>query len=137
MAEWVCLVQALFLLPWAALLLRTRGYRFSLQVFSLPDRAQREQIDPQSIQSAKSISRMVDIGARYGVYRANCLCRALVLIRLMHGRGMRGNLLLGARLEGEEFGAHAWVEYGGVGISDGESAGLRYKVFASRTGKSA
>jgi hypothetical protein len=44
-----------------------------------------------------------------------CLIRSLVLLRMLHGRGIPAQLVLGVRSRGE-FGAHAWVEHDGEAV---------------------
>jgi hypothetical protein len=54
-----------------------------------------------------------------------CLMRSLVLVGLLARRGAHGELVIGVRT-GEEFGAHAWVEYDGEPLLEpGESGSGR------------
>lgn len=78
---------------------------------------------------------MVDVAARYGPYRAKCLVRSLVLLRLMAQNGWRGELILGANLNSEEFGAHAWVQYQGEVVNDRVDVERDYGKFVGSTGK--
>ena len=43
---------------------------------------------------------------------SRCLTHALVLVSLLHRRGVAAAVVIGVR-PGEDFGAHAWVEHGG------------------------
>ena len=42
---------------------------------------------------------------------SRCLTQSLVLIGLLARRGVPAKLLIGVEATGEQFGAHAWVEY--------------------------
>jgi hypothetical protein len=44
-----------------------------------------------------------------------CLIRSLVVVRLLHRRGIPARLVVGVR-DDAGFGAHAWVEHGGFPV---------------------
>jgi hypothetical protein len=46
---------------------------------------------------------------------AKCLTQSLVLLKLLARRGVDARLVIAVK-PGEEFGAHAWLEYGGAPI---------------------
>lgn len=46
-------------------------------------------------------------------FDSRCLTRSLVLMRMLARRGVVCRLVIGVR-PGEAFGAHAWIEHGGV-----------------------
>ena len=72
-------------------------------------------LDPAVRRTALAVERAAD----YGVFRPNCLIRALALQRLLESRGFRGSTVrVGARLERGHFTAHAWVEYQGHVLGD-------------------
>jgi hypothetical protein len=48
---------------------------------------------------------------------SRCLMRALVLSGLLERRGIASALVIGVQ-PGERFGAHAWVEVGGLAVLD-------------------
>jgi transglutaminase superfamily protein len=48
---------------------------------------------------------------------SRCLVRSLVLLALLARRRIEARLVIGAR-QGPDFGAHAWVELGGVPLID-------------------
>jgi len=67
----------------------------------------------------RSIALAVERAAEYGLFRPNCLIRALALQRFLSAKGFRGSAIhAGARLEGGRFSAHAWVEYHGQVLGD-------------------
>jgi len=78
---------------------------------------------------ARRAARAVNIAARYGPYRANCLKRSLVLDRWLHRQGIESQLKLGAGLVEGDLSAHAWVEHGGVVLNDHKDVGKRFNVF--------
>lgn len=53
--------------------------------------------------------------------RPQCLARAVVLCLMLRGRGLGGRVRLGARLRGQRFQAHAWLEVAGQRLDVGES----------------
>ena len=74
------------------------------------------------------IALAIERAAAYGLFRPNCLVRALALHQLLAGKGFRGSAVhAGARLEGGRFIAHAWVEYKGHVLGDPD---WRVKKFA-------
>ncbi len=66
--------------------------------------------DPRSIERLR---RWVDAAANRHWTEMTCLRRALVLRRLLAGRGVASDLRLGVRREGESLTAHAWLDCGG------------------------
>jgi hypothetical protein len=65
---------------------------------------------------------------------SRCLRRSLVLLVLLQRRGIHGSLVIGVQ-PGEEFGAHAWVEYHGEPIlPDGNGDFSRLLEVESGTG---
>jgi len=72
-------------------------------------------VDPAVLRTALAVER----AAEYGVFRPNCLVRALALQRLLESRGFRGSTVrVGTRLQRGRFTAHAWVEYEGHVLGD-------------------
>ena len=51
---------------------------------------------------------------------ARCLPQAIAGYCLLRRAGLSGTLTLGARVEGERFEAHAWLESGGVTVTGGD-----------------
>ena len=82
----------------------------------------------KQIEQARQASRAVAIAARYGPYRANCLKRSLVLLRVLRRRGVICELKLGAHLEGGDLSAHAWVQHDGIVLNDDQDIGDRFAM---------
>src|SRR5947207_3055077 len=83
--------------------------------------------DPGVWRTALAVERAAD----YGVFRANCLIRAVALQRLLEARGFPGSAVrVGARVERGHFTAHAWVEYAGHVLGDRDWHVQRFTPFA-------
>jgi hypothetical protein len=127
--RWV-LLQALALLPLAALGLRLVGFRrlqewFARKAVSEPGAAG----VPEPASMAQATARMVAAAAREGPYRGNCLNQSLVLCWLLRQQGLAGQLRIGVRKELDGLDAHAWVEYAGAVLNDGGDIASRYAPF--------
>lgn len=63
-------------------------------------------------------ARAVQIAAKYGVFRPLCLTRAMALQAMLGRRGLHAAVRVGARRNGNQLEAHAWVELDGVVLGD-------------------
>jgi len=72
---------------------------------------------------------MVNIAAREGVYRPNCLGQSLVLWWLLRQEGIASELRIGVRKQARRFQAHAWVERSGVVLNDSDEVHKHYAPF--------
>jgi len=121
-SDWVELVRAQVALLQARFLVRTRGrgrlVRPASEGSAGEPRSQATgpgDLDPGVWRTALAVERAAD----YGVFRANCLIRAVALQRLLEARGFPGSAVrVGARVERGHFTAHAWVEYAGHVLGD-------------------
>jgi hypothetical protein len=130
------LAQAAFWLPTTSVLLRILGFKRTLAYFERGMSAVADQsIASEEIETARNVVRLINVAATHGLFRARCLQKSLVLVKFLNAQGMPSELKLGARMQGEEFGAHAWVECGGVVINDGEDVECRYPAFRSPAGQ--
>jgi Transglutaminase-like superfamily len=77
-------------------------------------------------QSRESLSRLVQIAARYHPCRPRCLSRALCLGSLLAAWGIESELRIGVRRSGQELLAHAWLEESGVPIGETPDVGERF-----------
>lgn len=81
--------------------------------------------------NASQIAWAVKIASRY-VPVASCLTQALTAQFLLNAAGIDNEIHIGVTLQEEtgarkgEFGAHAWVEQGGVVLVGGSEQSLRY-----------
>ena len=119
------LLQALFLLPVAGVLLRFFRYQaLHAKLKRLtPLRDQRKQID---LLEARRMGELVNTAAWRGLYDATCLRRSLVLWWLLRRRGIDSALRIGVRMEDGEFMSHAWVEWQDTVLNDTPDVGQRF-----------
>lgn len=85
--------------------------------------------DHAASERARAIARMVRIAAEHGVYRANCLQQSLVLSCLLRSESIESEIRFGARKEGSQLQAHAWVECFGVAINEEDDGCQRFFPF--------
>jgi hypothetical protein len=81
---------------------------------------------PERIADAHQLARLAAIAGRRGLYPNTCLRQALVVQWWLRRRGLPACLRLGALLRDGALDAHAWVELGGVPLSQ---PGLRHVAF--------
>lgn len=67
------------------------------------------------------VARLVTMASRHTPLANSCLHRSLALWWLLQRRGFDSRLQFGARRRDGAFEAHAWVEHGGVVISDDQA----------------
>jgi Transglutaminase-like superfamily len=132
--EWSFLLRALILLAWTSVRLLVTGYQSTLKSCSSPNIGPSELPISQAIKVAKDISRLVNVAAHFGPHHTKCLCRSLVLLRLMSSEGLMGELVLGAKLEKAKFTAHAWVQLNGQVVNDCSEIGDTFGQFWRRGG---
>jgi len=71
------------------------------------------------LQLAMRLARAVTRASRYGVFRPQCLVRALALHQMLERHGVPGSTIrIGVRQTDRAFVAHAWVERDGVVLGD-------------------
>ena len=79
--------------------------------------------DPASVDASRKeeilmIARLVGAVARHPfVFNMSCLRQALVIRFKLRSRGIPAALVYGVRMNAGEFGAHAWVEAGGMSVN--------------------
>lgn len=85
---------------------------------------------------SQSASRMLDVASRRGLVRGNCLSRSIALCWLLRRRAIPAQLRIGARKNGNQLEAHAWVEVAGRAVNDSDDVQTRFAPFAGPiTGK--
>ena len=78
-----------------------------------------QETSASAARTAVRISWAVTRAARYGVFRPQCLVRALAVQTMLQRRGIESSQLrIGVRLQKREFQAHAWVELNGLVLGD-------------------
>jgi hypothetical protein len=114
-------LQAVLLLPAIHFALLLLGYSRLLGVMEklVPVKPiETAPSDAQVLQRAQEISRIVSIAAQYGVYRATCLRKSLLVWGFLRREGMQGRVCFGVRMCARKLEAHAWVEYKGMVVND-------------------
>ena len=146
------LTQALVLLPltfWGVYALGvSRWHRFLAQLAALGTTsnrknpknslaAERNLVPADGVaaaQQAKAIARIVKIAAEKGTYQARCLQQTLVLWCLLRRNHIESEIRFGARKEGGELQAHAWVEVGGVALNEDSDVCLHFAPLGTDAG---
>jgi len=122
-------LRAAVLLPLISISLRWRGFRktkASLQYFlSVPYGSQ----NPDAQTRARLTAQMVRAAAQHGIGDPACLEVSLVLWWLLARQGIASDLRVGIRKSGENFEAHAWVEFGGTSLNEPETDHHHYVAF--------
>ncbi|MCI0412620.1 lasso peptide biosynthesis B2 protein [bacterium] len=120
------LLSAVLLLPATALALRFLGFNTTQSLLSRLIQLRKEK-PPEELQKvAASTTRIVQIAASYGFYRASCLPQSLCLWWLLKLQSIQCELFLGMQKEADTFKGHAWVEVSGHVLNDHEDVGSRY-----------
>lgn len=110
-AQWALLVAG------ARVSLRPRGQLVSAVRNAPP--ASAGEADASVHRRARRLAIAINRAATYGVFRPQCLVRAVALKTLLDRRGILGSRVhIGVRNRGGEFSAHAWVEYAGEVLGD-------------------
>jgi Transglutaminase-like superfamily len=115
-------VAAVAALPATWLALRLAGFRRStamlMRLAPLPNGTP---LSDDAEVSPEEIARLTHATARSLPFASNCLDRSLALCWLLRRRGIAAHLRIGARKDGEQLKAHAWVESHGVPLDDAEA----------------
>jgi len=121
------------LCPAVAAALRLRGYRRArvlLQRLAPRPRVAAE-ANTNAVAGARHLGRLVSIAAARGPYRAQCLTQSLLLEALLRRRGLAPELRFGARREGSQLHAHAWVTLGEAVVNDSDDVAERYPAMTA------
>lgn len=118
-----------YVLLWASVMLPVVGSRLKSQGFKKtcswakgpPTNHPSTSIDATA--RAVQLGKLINFVAINRFYRANCLCRSLVLLKRMQREGLPGELKIGVPKNRKArppsvLDAHAWVEYRGSVVND-------------------
>lgn len=126
------LVEAAILLPVTRAMLRRLGFvRTRGLLESSVGATIADEIDSASVAAAARVGWLVDVAARHGLFRANCLPRSLVLCWLLRRRGLPARLRIGVRRGPDNLIAHAWVDVGGHLVGEPSSTPIDYTAYES------
>lgn len=122
----------LCLAPLIVLQLKIWGFRRSQRIlsflsFPLPDPIKLN--NSESLDLARRVGRIVNLGSTRGFIYAVCLPRSLLLWWFLRWRGITSEICIGVEKENFAFNAHAWVELYGVVVNDDSDVRRRYGVF--------
>ncbi|MEO6723811.1 MAG: lasso peptide biosynthesis B2 protein [Blastocatellia bacterium] len=124
------LVQAIFLLPINAVAFGLLGLKDWQRVLVWLASAFRTSHGNAGLAQANRVAGMVELAARCGFLKANCLQRSLTLWWMLKRLGLHGELKIGVRLNQQQCEAHAWVEYLGCVLNDSTDVSERFAPFA-------
>jgi hypothetical protein len=130
------LLLALLALPLSAAALRLAGFRRwqrALTRLAPPGSAVCASDWRQGLRAA----RLVELAARRGPVRGNCLSQSLTLWWLLRRQGVGSELRIGVCVRAGQFAAHAWVEQAGVVLNDSADVGQRFAPFDAAFGPAA
>lgn len=123
--------RAVVLLPWVKLSLHLRGFKKAKGILEGKLPAGSAAANPNPAQTVATVVRMVRAGGRWGMVRPNCLEESLVLWYLLQRAGIAASFRIGVRKSEGIFEAHAWVEYEGATLNQGEWTQPHYAAFES------
>jgi len=114
--DWSIFIQAWAGLFVIDLLLRSRPFPRVQEWVSGRYKARPAIPSGQAWETIRRKQRLVLLAARTSLYRMECLRQALALQALLAAGGLRTEMRFGARKTGDQFLAHAWLEYEGQSI---------------------
>jgi hypothetical protein len=119
-AEQRLTVRSAAVLGLAAVALRIFGVSRMLRIASRPVSAPTKNVIGDVVIAVERAGRYVP--------GATCLTRSLALAWMLRGSGVAAEVRIGVKTAGG-FGAHAWVENGGVALNDPQRPAERYAAF--------
>ena len=132
-AFWHALVEAIVVMPWVALSLRTRGFAGTMQSAAGSPAGAQAAPRPGAPVPVPVLVVTAAVTTLAGRRRTGwtCLPRAVTIVRLARRRGHEVELCLGvAAPAAGALPAHAWVEYGGQPLNDTADVRERYLVIS-------
>lgn len=126
------ILRAAFILPVTGIGLRLFGFRRwkeLIEKFSLSE--SRPESLPADVQRQRAgeFVRAVRSAELHGLTTPNCLDRSMTLWWMLRSDGVEGELRIGARKQGGQFEAHAWVELDGQVLNDSAEVHVHYARF--------
>lgn len=126
------ILRAALILPLTKIGLRLLGFRRwkeLIEKFSPPEK--HSQSFPADLQREMALRAMHAVRSieLHGLTNPNCLERSMTLWWMLRRDGVVGDLHIGARKEGEQLKAHAWVELGGQVVNDDADVHQHYARF--------
>lgn len=126
-AELVDLVRAQAQLVHAQLLVWTRPVGGLVDVPTVAESWADEPSPEQQLRDQRRIALAIERAAENGVFRPQCLVRAVTLQRMLERAGIHGSRVqVGVEWVDGKFAAHAWVERGDQILGDREAHVARF-----------
>jgi hypothetical protein len=122
-------LRAATLLPLISLSLRLRGFRKTQTFLQKFVSRHSHPADTSASIIADLTARMVRAAVRNSPGHPTCLDESLALWWLLGRQGVRSDLRIGVRKDGEKFEAHAWVERDGVALNEPEAKHQHFAAF--------
>ena len=126
--ERLTLLEALFLMPLAGILLRLFRYQAVLSSLRRVTPVRKRRSGRWTKDETRRMGELVNIAAWRGAYEATCLRRSMVLWWMLRRRGIDSSVRIGVRMEDDALLSHAWVEWEDTVLNDVPDVGERYKV---------
>lgn len=129
--DWLVLLNAILLLPLIAIGLYMSGYKRTRRFMAhfVPANTTKKKHNIESVRRAEMTARMVDIAAKHGFFRTDCLKKSLVTWWLLGRKGIESEIIFGIQKEEQDLlHAHAWVEYKGVPLGESRDAIQQFTV---------
>ena len=126
--------RSIILLPIIHIALSTLGYARLcglIEKITPLKRSSPQKSESEIIEQARKTARMVSIAARYGLFRATCLRRSLLIWWFLRGQGIRSTICFGVRTNDRQLEAHAWVEINGMVISEWDGTYMGYQALGA------
>jgi hypothetical protein len=120
-------VRFLYLIPIAALSLRTFGYHRTMTALTARSRPVPRHRSAQAQSMARALRRVVF----YAPYSGNCLSQSVALWWQLRRAGLDSSIVLGVRIEASAFTAHAWVEIDERALNDSVDVRQQFHPFVS------
>ena len=126
------LIQAWLALLRFDLALRTTPFtRLQRLIIQAQNRSAPPQAEPVPVMIER-YRRLVEAASRNHLYPMTCLRRALALQWMLARRGIIAELRIGVQRQAKTLQAHAWLELGGVPISDPETITERFTTLTAQ-----
>ena len=122
-------LRAAALLPWVALRLRLQGFQVTKNSLRSFAKNNPGNISQENTAQAQMTARLVRAAARHGIGNPSCLEESLVLLHLLNAQGIGGQLRIGVKKNIPQFEAHAWIEFDGAPLNEGEALHDHYAPF--------
>ena len=120
-------LAALAWLPVVRIGLRLAGYRQMQRLLVKNGFAQASR-DPDQIEAAQRVGRIINLAAGRRAIQATCLSRSLLTWWFLWRRGIESTVVFGVPVAGQTFTAHAWIEVSGTVVNDAPDVRERFGV---------